>query len=88
MMAKVQIKRSKIETVNLTLSETEAKVLLTVFGSVTGDPKTTIRKYTDSIYDALRNSCDEFIDWSVSEAFELDSVECISLKEFYSNNLD
>ena len=87
-MAKVQIKRSKIETVNLTLSETEAKVLLTVFGSVTGDPKTTIRKYTDSIYDALRNSCDEFIDWSVSEAFELDSVECISLKEFYSNNLD
>jgi hypothetical protein len=43
MMAKVQIKRSKIETVNLTLSETEAKVLLTVFGSVTGDPKTTIR---------------------------------------------
>jgi hypothetical protein len=88
MMAKVQIKRSKIETVNLTLSETEAKVLLTVFGSVTGDPKTTIRKYTDSIYDALRNSCDEFIDWSVSEAFELDSVECISLKEFHSNNLD
>ena len=87
-MAKVQIKRSKIETVNLTLSETEAKVLLTVFGSVTGDPKTTIRKYTDSIYDALRNSCDEFIDWSVSEAFELDSVECISLKEFHSNNLD
>jgi hypothetical protein len=86
MMAKVQIKRSKIETVNLTLSETEAKVLLTVFGSVTGDPKTTIRK--DSIYDALRNSCDEFIDWSVSEAFELDSVECISLKEFHSNNLD
>ena len=87
-MAKVQIKRSKIETVNLTLSETEAKVLLTVFGSVTGDPKTTIRKYTDSIYDALQNSCDEFIDWSVSEAFELDSVECISLKEFHSNNLD
>ena len=64
-MAKVQIKRSKIETVNLTLSETEAKVLLTVFGSVTGDPKTTIRKY----YDALLNSCDEFIYWSVSEAF-------------------
>lgn len=87
-MAKVQIKRSKIETVNLTLSETEAKVILAVFGSLTGDSRTSIRKYTDSIYDALRNSCDEFIDWSVSEAFELDSVECISLKEFYSNNLD
>ena len=87
-MAKVQIKRSKIETVNLTLSETEAKVLLTVLGSLTGDSRTSIRKYTDSIYDALRNSCDEFIDWSVSEAFELDSVECISLKEFHSNNLD
>ena len=87
-MAKVQIKRRKIEEVNLTLSETEAKVLLAVLGSLSGDPKTTIRKYTDSIYDALRNSCDEFIDWSVSEAFELDSVECISLKEFHSNDLD
>ena len=87
-MAKVQIKRSKIETVNLTLSETEAKVLLAVLGSLSGDPKTTIRKYTDSIYDALQNSCDEFIDWSVSETFELDSVECISLKEFHSNDLD
>ena len=87
-MAKVQIKRRKIEEVNLTLSETEAKVLLAVLGSLSGDPKTTIRKYTDSIYDALQNSCDEFIDWSVSEAFELDSVECISLKEFHSNDLD
>jgi hypothetical protein len=88
MMAKVQIKRSKIETVNLTLSETEAKVLLTVFGSVTGDPKTTIRKYTDSIYDALRNSCDEFIDWSVSDAFQPESLDCISLEEFRRNDLD
>ena len=87
-MAKVQIRRRKIEEVNLTLSETEAKVLLAVLGSLSGDPKTTIRKYTDSIYDALQNSCDEFIDWSVSEAFELDSVECISLKEFHSNDLD
>lgn len=87
-MAKVQIKRSKIDGVNLTLSETEAKVLLAVFGSVTGDPKTSIRKYTDSIYDALRKSCDELKSWNVSEAFEPESVECISLEEFFQNDLD
>jgi hypothetical protein len=88
MMAKVQIKRSKIETVNLTLSETEAKVLLTVFGSLTGDSRTSIRKYTDSIYDALRTSCDDFNDWSLPDAFQPESLDCISLEEFRRNDLD
>jgi hypothetical protein len=91
-MAKVEVKRTKIEEVVLRLTESEAKVLLSLLGSVMGDPKTTIRKYTDSVFEAIRTSCPEFSDWEIPDPFEskedsddFESFYCVSLNDFFSS---
>jgi hypothetical protein len=57
-MAKASVEYREIQVidlVNLTLNENELKLLMTVLGYVGGSPDESPRKYSDSIYRAIRN---------------------------------
>lgn len=46
----------KVNSVTLTLSENELKLLLTVLNRVGGCPKTSVRKHADSIISAIEEN--------------------------------
>ena len=58
-MAKAEIKRTET-IVSLELNENEVKVVLGLMGCVGGSSDNTPRKYSDAIYDTLRNLFPQF----------------------------
>lgn len=58
-MAKAEIKRTET-IISLELNENEAKVVLGLMGCVGGSPNNTPRKYSEGIYNELRNLFPKF----------------------------